>query len=89
MPVSGGDGGGKLPVGSMLPWWTMRPVGNAPRPWPARSHSGRPAAGSIGIAGMGANIPSVPMSPQVAGTRLRFGRGRGLISRVNVREGNR
>jgi len=40
MPVSGGDSGGKSPMGSMWPWRALRPVGNAQRPWPTG-----PAAG--------------------------------------------
>ena len=76
-------------MGSMCPWRALRPVGNTQRPWLSGPHSGRSADGCMGIPRMGTNLTPVPISRHVTGGRLRFGRGRGLISRINAREGNR
>lgn len=74
-------------MGSMCLWRALRPVGNAQRPWlSGPTPVGLPT--DAWASRMGTNFTPVPMSRHVTGRRLRFGRGRGLISRINAWEGN-
>jgi hypothetical protein len=70
-------------MGSMSPWRALRPVGTAQRPWlSGPAPGGLPA--DAWASPNGDQLHARPMSRHVTGRRLRFGRGRGLISRINA-----